>query len=130
MARSATGRVTHIRVASDNDAVLYQLGKPIEYIPRCNEYRQFSIHLKKTGVMAVYMALLAAIQQGYPVTVEGLINCSNVWKPEAVRTITNNLQSAVAMANGLNFAWISVFLNDFPRLLIRINAAARTTPYI
>lgn len=88
MAGSAVGRVATITVANDNYAVLFQLDKPIEDSPRCNESRRFSIHLKKPGGMASYMALLAAKQQGYTVLIDGMNNCSNEQKSEDVKAIT------------------------------------------
>jgi hypothetical protein len=87
-AGTATGRVTAITVANDDYAVLFQLENPIEKTPRCNESKRFSIHLKKPGGMASYMAILAAKQHGYTVLIEGLNNCSNEWKSEDVKTIT------------------------------------------
>lgn len=87
-AGSAVGHVTRVTVANDNYAVLFQLDKPIDNTPRCNEYKRFAIHLKKPGGMAAYMALLEAKQQSYTIEVEGLNNCSNDWKSEDVKTIT------------------------------------------
>lgn len=88
VAGSAVGRIATVTVANDNYAVLFQLDKPIENTPRCNESKRFSIHLQKPGGMASYMALLDAKQQGYTVVVDGLNNCSNEWKSEDVRSIT------------------------------------------
>jgi hypothetical protein len=90
MAGSANGHVTTITVANDTYVVLFHLDKPIENTPRCNESQRFSIHLQKPGGMAAYMAMLAAKQQGYTISVEGLNHCSNDWKSEDVRTITVN----------------------------------------
>lgn len=87
-AGTATGRVTAITVSNDEPAVLFQLDKPIEKTPRCNESQRFSVHLAKPGGMASYMALLEAKQQGYTVLIEGLNNCSNEWKSEDVKSIT------------------------------------------
>ena len=87
-AGSAVGHITTITVANDNYAVLFQLDKPIDDTPRCNESRQFSIHLKKPGGPAAYTAILEAKRQDYTVRVEGLNNCSNEWKSEDVKTIT------------------------------------------
>ena len=87
-AGSAAGRVTAITVSNDDHAVLFQLDKPIEKTPRCNESQRFSVHLAKPGGMAAYMALLQAKQQGYTVLIEGLNNCSNEWKSEDVKSIT------------------------------------------
>ena len=61
-AGTATGRVTTITVSNDNYAVLFQLDKPIDKTPRCNESQHFSVHLQKPGGMAAYMALLEAKQ--------------------------------------------------------------------
>lgn len=86
-AGNAVGRITTITVTNNNHAVLFQLEKPIENTPRCNETKHFSIHLQKPGGMAAYMALLHAKQQGYTVLVEGLNNCSNHWKAEDVKSL-------------------------------------------
>jgi hypothetical protein len=87
-AGAATGRVSTITVSNDDHVVLFQLDKPIDKTPRCNESQRFSVHLAKPGGMASYMALLAAKQQGYTVLIEGLNNCSNEWKSEDVKSIT------------------------------------------
>jgi hypothetical protein len=87
-AGSATGRVAAITVSNDDYAILFQLDKPIEKTPRCNESQRFSLHLQKPSGMAAYMALLEAKKQGYTVLIEGLNNCSNEWKSEDVKTIT------------------------------------------
>jgi hypothetical protein len=86
-AGTATGRVAAITVSNDDHAVLFQLDKPINNTPRCNESQRFSVHLAKPGGMASYLALLAAKQQGYIVLIEGLNNCANEWKSEDVKSI-------------------------------------------
>ena len=87
MAGTATGRIATITVHNDQHAVLFQLDKPIDKTPRCNESQHFAIHLLKPGGMAAYMAVLEAKQQGYTVVIEGMNNCSNEWKSEDVKSI-------------------------------------------
>lgn len=87
-AGTATGRIATITVSNNDFVVLFQLDKPIDKTPRCNESQQFSLNLQKPSGMAAYMALLEAKKQGYTVLIEGLNNCSSDWKSEDVKSIT------------------------------------------
>lgn len=89
-AGTAIGHVTSITVRNDNDTVLFKVNKPIHNTPSCNKTGLFAIHLKKTGGMAAYMALLAAKQHRYTVLIDGMKNCSGNWQAEDVRTIKLN----------------------------------------
>lgn len=90
---TAVGRVATITVANNSFVELFQLDKPIENSPRCNESQRFSNHLQPPSGIAAYLALLAAKQQGYTVLNEGTNISSNECKSEDVRTITFNWPS-------------------------------------
>lgn len=87
VAGSGSGKITSIFVADGSSAVLFKLDSAIHDTPRCNEYKRFSINLRKPGGMAAYRAILEAKREGYNVKVEGLNTCSNEWKSEDVEDI-------------------------------------------
>jgi hypothetical protein len=86
-AGTASGRITHIELSNNSNAVLFSTSSAIDKTPRCNTLGLFALDLTQTGGPAMYELLLDARQYGYVLTVTGLNICTVYLEAEAVKKI-------------------------------------------
>lgn len=87
-AGTASGKISHLELSNNSNAVLFSAGTAIDKTPHCNTLGLFALDLTQAGGPAMYQLLLDAKRYGYFLSVTGLNICTVHLEAEAVKKIT------------------------------------------